>query len=73
MHYIIPYRSTDSGKVNEYGETGRILSTGRTSTNSWCKGACMDHIHVNTLTSRIEGAVGVARENYENFQVLRCK
>lgn len=34
-------RSTDSGQSNEYGETGRVLSSGRTSSNSWCDYDCM--------------------------------
>lgn len=33
-------RSTDTGSANEYGETGRILSSGRTSSNSWCRERC---------------------------------
>lgn len=33
-------RSTDVGSSNEIGETGRILSTGRTSSNSWCDSEC---------------------------------
>lgn len=28
-------RSTDTGQANEFGETGRTLSTGRTSSNAW--------------------------------------
>lgn len=33
-------RSTDSGLLNEYGEQGRILSQGRTSSNAWCDTDC---------------------------------
>jgi hypothetical protein len=33
-------RSTDVGSTNEIGETGRILSSGRTSSNSWCDHDC---------------------------------
>jgi hypothetical protein len=35
-------RSTDTGSTNEHGETGRILSTGRTSSNSWCDRNCQN-------------------------------
>jgi hypothetical protein len=35
-------RSTDSGQTNEFGETGRILSSGRTSANSWCDHDCRE-------------------------------
>ncbi len=33
-------RSTDTGATNELGETGRILSQGRTSSNAWCTHEC---------------------------------
>ena len=33
-------RSTDSGSMNDFGEVGRVLSTGRTSSNGWCNEAC---------------------------------
>jgi hypothetical protein len=33
-------RSTDTGSTNEFGETGRILSQGRTSSNAWCDKEC---------------------------------
>lgn len=33
-------RSTDTGSMNEFGEAGRILSSGRTSSNGWCIGEC---------------------------------
>lgn len=66
-------RSTDTGKANDYGETGRILSSGRTSANSWCDSECISHPSVNRLTARIEEVVGIPRENYETFQVLRCE
>lgn len=66
-------RSTDSGKINEYGETGRVLSTGRTSSNSWCGKECEKHPLVDNLLTRMEEVVGIKRQNYESFQVLRCK
>lgn len=39
-------RSTDTGSMNEYGETGRILSQGRTSSNGWCGEACLKVMRV---------------------------
>ena len=66
-------RSTDSGKMNEYGEVGRVLSTGRTSSNSWCRSECEENEHVQSLTRKIEQVVGIPSANYESFQVLRCK
>lgn len=64
-------RSTDTGSMNEYGETGRVLSTGRTSSNSWCNRECEKHPHVDQLLKKIEEVVGIPRINYESFQVLR--
>lgn len=64
-------RSTDSGKMNEFGEVGRVLSTGRTSSNSWCDRSCMANTKVSNLLSKIEDVIGIGRENYESFQVLR--
>ncbi|RYH18249.1 hypothetical protein EON65_27460 [archaeon] len=47
-------RSTDSGKENEFGETGRTLSQGRTSSNAWCRQNCMDDPHVQNVLSKME-------------------
>lgn len=54
-----------------FGETGRKLSEGRTSSNSWCRTNCLDNPHVQSLMGKIEEIIRVPRENYENFQVLR--
>ena len=41
--------TTPSGQIsaqdikNEFGETGRVLSKSRTSTNSWCRHECEAH------------------------------
>lgn len=64
-------RSTDSGQTNVYGETGRVLSSGRTSSNSWCNKDCEEHPDVASITSKIETITGVSRLNFESFQVLR--
>ena len=66
-------RSTDSGKMNEFGEVGRVLSTGRTSSNSWCRHECEQNEYVQSLTRKIEEVVNISSVNYESFQVLRCK
>jgi hypothetical protein len=62
-------RSTDTGSVNEYGETGRVLSMGRTSSNAWCRKNCENHPAVKRITSRIEHVTGVSFMNSESFQV----
>jgi prolyl 4-hydroxylase len=63
-------RSTDSGIMNEFGEAGRILSQGRTSSNGWCTADCEQHPKVRRLLRRIEEVTGVPYRNYESFQVL---
>jgi hypothetical protein len=64
-------RSTDTGKSNEFGETGRTLSTSRTSNNAWCRKKCEDNPLVQNVMSKIEEVTRVPRDNYESFQILR--
>jgi len=64
-------RSTDTGSVNEFGETGRVLSQGRTSSNAWCRAPCEGNPHVQNVMKKIAEVTRVPRENYESFQVLR--
>jgi hypothetical protein len=66
-------RSTDSGQTNEYGETGRILSTGRTSSNSWCTGECENHPEVKKVLKKIEevcGGYGIKVTKKNSFKIL---
>lgn len=64
-------RSTDTGQANEFGETGRTLSQGRTSSNSWCRGECETHPLVQQVVRKIEEVTRVPSVNFESFQVLR--
>lgn len=64
-------RSTDTGSANEFGEVGRVLSSGRTSSNAWCTAECESHPDVQSALRKIEEVTGVPRNNYESFQVLR--
>jgi prolyl 4-hydroxylase len=64
-------RSTDSGSMNEFGETGRVLSQGRTSSNGWCTGECERHPKVRRVLRKIEEVTEVPSQNYESFQVLK--
>jgi prolyl 4-hydroxylase len=64
-------RSTDIGAFNEFGEQGRLVSGGRTSSNSWCRADCEALPDVMRLTSRIERTTMVPSRNYESFQILR--
>ena len=53
------------------GETGRILSEGRTSSNAWCQGECPKNPLVQQIVRKIEEVTGVPGVNYESFQVLK--
>lgn len=64
-------RSTDSGKTNNVGASGAILSEGRTSSNAWCDTTCQTNQFIQSLYVKIEEIVGVPRSHYENFQILR--
>jgi prolyl 4-hydroxylase len=64
-------RSTDAGEMNEYGESGRTLTFGRTSSNSWCRGPCEKQKNVVNLANRISQYTTVPVQNFEAFQVLR--
>ena len=39
-------RSTDTGTVNKFGETGRLLTERRTSSNAWCDRDCLNNPYV---------------------------
>mmetsp|Transcript_5862 Transcript_5862/g.5259 ORF Transcript_5862/g.5259 Transcript_5862/m.5259 type:complete len:351 (+) Transcript_5862:37-1089(+) len=64
-------RSTDSGQTNEFGMTGRVLSTGRTSSNAWCRSKCENHPDVQSATRKIEEVVNIPSINYESYQILQ--
>ena len=55
------------------GETGRILSEGRTSSNAWCQGECPKDPLVKQIVRKIEEVTGVPGVNYESFQVLKVR
>jgi len=64
-------RSTDTGQANEFGEVGRVLSTGRTSSNAWCRHNCMTHPNVEQLTSKIQEITRIPSNHYESYQILQ--
>jgi hypothetical protein len=64
-------RSTDTGTSNEFGETGRVLSQGRTSNNAWCREECNNNPDVQNIMRKISEITWVPTENFEAFQVLR--
>jgi prolyl 4-hydroxylase len=64
-------RSTDTGQENQFGEVGRTLSTGRTSSNAWCRHNCMTHPNVEHLTSKIQEITRIPSNHYESYQILQ--
>ena len=63
-------RSTNQGAVNALGETQRVVSKTRTSSNAWCRGKCEKLPEVQAVTKRIEEVTGIPQKNYESFQIL---
>lgn len=47
-------RSTDTGQTNDFGETGRVVSQSRTSSNAWCRHKCESHPAVQNVVRKIE-------------------
>ena len=45
--------------MNAYGETGRVLSEGRTSSNAWCRHNCEADPAVQRISKKIEDVIGV--------------
>ena len=64
-------RSTDTGTANAFGETGRVLSQGRTSNNAWCREECNRSPDVQNIMKKISDITWVPKVNFEAFQVLR--
>jgi hypothetical protein len=62
-------RSTDTGAYNQFGEAAKVVSSGRTSENAWCRGGCDDQPLVRSIIQRIEAVLGIPYENFEQFQV----
>jgi prolyl 4-hydroxylase len=63
-------RSTNQGAANSIGETEKVVSSTRTSSNAWCSKKCEALPEVQAVTSRIEEVTGVPRTNFEAFQIL---
>lgn len=64
-------RSTDSGSENEFGEAGRVLSKGRTSSNAWCRQNCLDDPHVQNVMAKMEEVTFIPWDHYESLQILQ--
>ena len=61
-------RSTDTGSANEFGEVGRVLSSGRTSSNAWCRHRCESHPDVQRVQQKIAEVTGIPTGHSESFQ-----
>jgi hypothetical protein len=70
-HLLYLTRMFISIVVTVIGETGRILSEGRTSSNAWCQGECPKNPLVKQIVQKIEEVTGIPGVNYESFQVLK--
>lgn len=64
-------RSTDQGRINEFGEMEQVVSTTRTSSNAWCIDACERLPGVISATKKIESVTGIPKVNFESFQILQ--
>ena len=64
-------RSTDTGVANEFGETTKLVSQSRTSSNAWCRGDCESDPIVTGITARTKNLVQIPVSNYESFQLLQ--
>jgi len=64
-------RSTDTGAMNEFGESGRIVSKARTSENAWCRSDCENHPATQSIINKIVDVIGIPYENFESFQILK--
>jgi hypothetical protein len=64
-------RSTDTGQANAFGETGRTISKGRTSSNAWCRSNCLENEHVQSAIAKIEEVTYIPSSHYESFQILQ--
>eukprot|EP00980_Cylindrotheca_fusiformis_P013383 scaffold3410_cov141-Cylindrotheca_fusiformis.AAC.26 len=64
-------RSSETGKLQADGTHERKVDPGRTSTNAWCIGECMEDPIALSVVERIENITGIPEPNSENLQLLR--
>ena len=63
--------SADVGKKNFDGTYEKSVNSGRTSTNAWCNGNCMEDEVSKRVTGKIENITGIPQANSEYLQLLR--
>ncbi|KAG7364995.1 2-oxyglutarate/Fe(II) oxygenase [Nitzschia inconspicua] len=64
-------RSSDVGEQKEDGTFAKNINSGRTSTNAWCLGSCMEDEIAIGVVRRIEEITSIPETNSENLQLLR--
>jgi prolyl 4-hydroxylase len=64
-------RSKDIGKVKADGTTQEDISSGRTSTNAWCTGACYKDDKAQDVIQRLSNITGILEVNSEYLQLLK--
>lgn len=64
-------RSADVGTEKEDGTFTKSVNSGRTSTNAWCLGKCMEDEIALGVIKRIEDITLIPETNSENLQLLR--
>jgi hypothetical protein len=64
-------RSSDVGDEKEDGTFTKNVNSGRTSTNAWCLGKCMEDELALGVVKRIEEITSIPETNSENLQLLR--
>ena len=50
-------------------QVGRVLSSGRTSSNAWCRHKCESHPDVQRVQQKISEVTGIPPGHSESFQV----
>jgi prolyl 4-hydroxylase len=63
--------SRDVGAKKFDGTHEAVTSSGRTSTNAWCNGACYNDTMTQSVLAKIENVTGVPEANSEYLQLLR--
>lgn len=64
-------RSADVGTEQDDGTFTKNVNSGRTSTNAWCLGKCMEDESALGVVKRIEEITLIPEANSENLQLLR--
>ncbi|GMH59472.1 hypothetical protein TL16_g02834 [Triparma laevis f. inornata] len=64
-------RSSDVGKTQFSGESEKVISSHRTSSNAWCNKTCEEDPVINRIHEKIAEVTGVPFNNSEHLQILQ--